>query len=254
MSAGTSETTMGARSDLLVCIDVDRTILNTTHVFELSVQALAQLGVDTDVVQTIVRDEAKFRGNAFDFISEVHARSGIEVSLEDVVAQILHNIAQNGDTIDSLFADGTEHLIDVVRSIGAKALLLTYGGIHTQRMKLMLVEEAMKHWFGQDEMMPWMILSRKGQYKTQCIADAYDDASQQFDISALANVAGETGNLEVLRDAVLHEAVMLDDKEAEVAATASEHVRGILIAVAEQGDDQPGRTTLREAAKILHSE
>ncbi len=223
-------------SDLLVFVDVDRTVLNTDYTFELIMQTLQNMGVSKATIADVKELGRQNVNNAFDYLAEINRRVNVDTSPESIVNTIFDGLDEYSiDTLaDNVLADGTHELIAALQTTKTRALFLTAGGIDTQRTKLLLIERLLMC-SGMDlAMLPWVIISNSKQHKTVLANQSYDRESRTFDIQALLDESDLSYNVGLLDGTNVEEVIVLDDKSCNTQDVDQEAIVGVLVERAEK--------------------
>jgi len=118
-------------SPLLVALDVDRTLFDTSRFVELLYDRLLDHGVEKSTIDAMRDEELSSRGSSFDVVSSL-ATQKVLPSVEE-----LHSYATE------LLYEGVSELIGSLVHAKIPFVLLTYGSVVAQSYKISLIEHAL---------------------------------------------------------------------------------------------------------------
>lgn len=123
----------GLLDDILVIIDVDRTLLETNLYSEAIFTILARQGMSADAARL---DELVEHGtgNNFDLMEQVE-KLGIFPGADEIIDAV------NGR---SFLYPGVDRLLGELEASGIAAMILTYGGLNGQRVKLEIIRRELE--------------------------------------------------------------------------------------------------------------
>lgn len=118
--------------DLVVVIDLDRTIFDTTRFVEiLYIEAMELPDHHAKDLRDLQKREQRARGQSFDIVGELTAIKMMP-SRETLISYA-----------DQLLYPGVQELFKYLEAQGTACIVLTYGGKEAQLMKLRILEHAL---------------------------------------------------------------------------------------------------------------
>ncbi len=198
--------------DTLVVIDVDRTLFETNLFSEAVFTILDRQGMKEDarVLGEIVEHNT---GNTFDLMREVE-KLGMYPSADDLV------VAVNGRPF--LYV-GVDELLNVLGKSGIATMILTYGGLSGQRLKLEIISRELE---SKGLSLPPSIITQESR-KAEWIDTAWERAENgRFIVPE--GVPGLSGRS-------FSRIVILDDKTSNLE-TSNDGIEGVKIDNGGQGD------------------
>jgi hypothetical protein len=115
------------RSSLIVVLDIDRTIFDTSRFLECLYEESVRIGADKVMIDQLHREEQQARGRSFDVVSRLVACN----SLPSVKSMYSYG--------DRVLYDGVKELINHLRRDDVVTVLLTYGNSFAQQYKIDII-------------------------------------------------------------------------------------------------------------------
>jgi hypothetical protein len=187
---------MHNQSSVIVALDIDRTLLDTTYLLEKLYEQSLMSGADRAIIDQLKVEEIASRGNNFDLISQLDSYSALP-SVESMYQYT-----------DNILYRGVKELLDQLMRSQMQFVLLTYGTQLGQSYKIKLIEHAL------------------GEELSFHITDEPNKAAWLESIETDGTFAIHLDN----RPSVLkaQEVILIDDKESNLQ-TLHPHIRTILV-------------------------
>lgn len=234
------------------CIDVDRTILKTTTLFnsyiEPALQAFArqqsqneqQLSQRQQIISTLVRDLNENVGKSFDFLAAYDERvsASDRLSIDQLAERVVTMMKQDEEAKrraveDEILADGTLDLLAKIDQLPDSGWgFLTSGGIQTQGLKLRILE----HLLARKHQLAFRAKILSTEHKTRDIDSIWRHPEGYFVIPQ--DLSDDT---EVRAKRVM----VIDDKPRNLLADDMTNIATILVEQLDMADDGLDRLPLR---------
>lgn len=242
--------------ETLVVLDIDRTLIRTTELFEHTKEIIyRRYALSDELIREMELAEKNERNNAFDFVSWLAERTGIpDLQNPQMLAGILVDgfCDESGHMSDEfarrILIDGVDDLLESIDAINATALLMTAGGIVQQEVKIRLLQQYVREKNQErDEAAiaplasidQFMIIDNSKQRKAELLSEAF--AAGEFSEEILLSHASAQGALDGTELIGIRRAIVIDDKEINIA-NAGPNVEGWLaLKDGEAADDNAPR-------------
>ncbi len=219
----------GLLDEMLVVIDVDRTLLKTDLYSDAIFSILARQGMKADVARL---DDlvAHNTGNTFDLMMQVE-QLGVSPSADELID------AANGQ---SFLYPGVDSLLGELEKSGIATMILTYGGLNGQRVKLEIIARELEK---KGLSLPPSIITQE-QRKAEWIDTSWERTEDgQFLVPE---------GIPVLSGRNFKRIIILDDKTSNLE-TPSDDIEGIKVDNSEEREGVPiGEAIDKIPLKLAH--
>lgn len=247
----------------LAVLDIDRTLIKSGGFFEIMKKSIFhRLGLDDELLQRLNEAEKFQEGNAFDTIGWLYEQTGEKDLLDPdtifewIVGDNLNfsdSSKLSEELIKDVLVDGVIDLLEAVKQINAKALLLTAGGSVLQIVKVRLLQrmaaemaEAADKQIADIE--DHIVIPDSKQYKTELVYESMRDGT--FDIGTLVDHGIVVGNIDGDEYTGIKIVYVFDDKKENTKSVDNNAIIGIQV-LRDGKDGAPGISLHLAAEHIL---